>query len=209
MSELLASRAFTDEERAAHDAAPRPGWCWHLLRQLTQDETDVRIRRALLALAAPEDRDELARLVGPIPARELGERMAMQYGGLDSDPLLRVLALRAWGQRDMLFSFERGIRRDDPVQLLEGAESLVSCAQLYNPVLGTAMGDAGPGAWIEIAIVGMRAPYGPRLGLGYLASPMAERPGTRDHVIRPYRVADVPRGGPIPAYADGWPIPRV
>lgn len=203
MSELLASRTFTDEERTVHDAAPRPGWCWHLLRRLSQDETDVRIRRLLLALAQPEDRDELARLVGPIPSPGLGERTAMQHGGLDSDPLIRVLALRAWGRRDLSFSFERGVRRDDLVQLIIGAEPLVARAQLDQPVLGTALGDAGPGAWLEVAVVD---------ALRYDASASRARlvgRARRGEVVRAYRVADVPRGGPAPAFAVGLPIPRV
>lgn len=110
---LLAARELTPQERVAHDEAPRPGvWTAELgadLRVLTQDQTDVLIRGELVHVAAPAEREEVLAAIGSrdgfgsvrVPAPSgLVRDITRQRGGIDSDPLVRLLAYRAWGDRD-------------------------------------------------------------------------------------------------------------
>jgi hypothetical protein len=107
---LLADRALTDDERAVRDDPPRPGILidGRARHMFTQDETDALIRAELLACVEPSERDVLIRLVG-LPREVIlystpngGPQIAAtcQRGGIDTDPLVRVLAFRAWGDRD-------------------------------------------------------------------------------------------------------------
>ena len=118
---LFDVRELTPEERAAYDDDPRPGvWTAELgadLRVLTQDQTDALIRGELLHVAAPAEREQVLAAVGgryglrPVrvaAARDLVRNITRQRGGIDSDPLVRLLAYRAWGNRDRRWPELRG-----------------------------------------------------------------------------------------------------
>ncbi len=161
---LLVVRPLTAEERAAEDDEPRPGtWFGDLLadgRVLSQDDTDALIRRELFSVVADDERAELARLCGrprdvraPVadfPRLELWH----QRGGLDSDPLVRVLAYRVWGDRDRRWFADRGVRRGEPVtgvRRLGGQPgSDVALARGADSVIGYAEHDAAPGQRVQI-----------------------------------------------------------
>ena len=107
---LLPDRPLTPEERAAHDDEPRPGvWAGESgadLRALTQEETDALIRAELWHNVPPAEQLELKGVIGELQrvlvaagkAKEI--QISAQRGGIDSDPLVRLLAYRAWGDRD-------------------------------------------------------------------------------------------------------------
>ena len=104
---LLDPRELTAGELAAQNEAARPGvWAGEHgadLRQLTQDETDVLIRAELCAYAEQSFCSEYASVVqacgGVVKAsvHVKGALLHVQRGGIDSDPLVRLLAYRAWG----------------------------------------------------------------------------------------------------------------
>jgi hypothetical protein len=127
---LLPDRPLTPEERAAHDEEPRPGvWAGEShadLRKLTQEETDVFIRAELwyAELRPPAEQAELTAVLGePWHIKLTRPRTshdgpgpepwvmpaASQRGGIDSDPLVRLLAYRAWGDRDRSWFELRGL----------------------------------------------------------------------------------------------------
>jgi len=111
---LLAERPVTDDERAAVADDPRSGiWAGEPnadRRVLTQDQTDTLIRAELFAHLRVGDVaawKELVGFVGEPRVVELkvgGPQLAVichaQRGGIDSEPLVRLLAFRAWGDRD-------------------------------------------------------------------------------------------------------------
>lgn len=108
-------------EREAHDEEPRPGvWAGESgadLRALTQDDTDALIRRELVGLTVTtDDYAAVSRsVVGGHGVEVLvgtQNRWALsQRGGIDSDPLVRLLAFRAWGDRDRVWFELRGVRK--------------------------------------------------------------------------------------------------
>jgi hypothetical protein len=127
---ILGVRALTPEECAARDEWPRPGILLgglglddSLRRTFTQDETDTLIRRDLIVHTEPGERHELARIVGaPCDVVIKSTRCAglhvapvSQRGGIDTDPLVRLLAYRAWGDRDRRWFADRGVRKGDRV----------------------------------------------------------------------------------------------
>src|SRR5689334_11575877 len=87
-------------ERAAIAKAERPGtWFGEPGadgRALTQEETDQLIRTELLTLVRVSEYDEAREILGDramyprLP--DLGRRAQCQRGGIDSDPLVRLLA---------------------------------------------------------------------------------------------------------------------
>lgn len=132
LGELLPARDLTPDERAAHDEPPRPGvWVGDAGadgRPLNQHRTDILIRSRLAASGDPE----VQRMIGPLvavqlpllephfgalqsqipdrsPFRVRAIPATRQRGGIDSDPMVRVLAFRAWGDRDRRW-FERDPR---------------------------------------------------------------------------------------------------
>jgi hypothetical protein len=121
----LLDRPETPEDREAERDEPRPGvWAGEPradLRALTQDETDLLIRRELVASASSADVMNVIAAVGgvvemppwhsPVPR--------CQRGGIDSDPLVRVLARRAWGDRDREWFELRGVWKGDHVGLAD------------------------------------------------------------------------------------------
>lgn len=109
--------ARTDEERAAVREVARPGtWFGDENadgRSLTQGDTDMLVRCELWMSrpaskifdvgefdSVPANRN-IRLALGTCGRRMYGERYALkQRGGIDSDPLVRLLAWRAWGERD-------------------------------------------------------------------------------------------------------------
>lgn len=161
---LLAPTGDAEAERAAHDEDPRPGvWAGEPsadLRALTQDETDILIRTELaswLPLSSPE-RAEVEQIIGRPRRLMVGvppnrSPAAQQRGGIDSDPLVRLLAWRAWGDRDRRWFEERGVRKGDKVTRLPGrAQSVVAAAWSGDGVIGIAAHDAQPGEEIRVVL---------------------------------------------------------
>lgn len=190
---LFEPTQYTAEMRAVVADDPRPGvWVQDApgsnqptqsvgdRRALTQAETDALIRAELAAVARADEREEVIRIVGEPEAQHL-LRPAMecvyaiqQRGGIDSDPLIRLLAYRAWGDRDRRWFehngdcdpgwFERwgdrnpgwlwGVRKGEAVTLV------TRCGDVFGPkiaytrggeeVLGIAGHDAYPGADIDV-----------------------------------------------------------
>jgi hypothetical protein len=122
---LLEPCELAPDDLDAHADAPRPGtWFGEDCadgRALSQQGTDLLIVAELLARAAEVDRPELLRLAGtphPIPMI-LGEGVEslvafghVQRGGIHSDPRVRVLAVRCWGQRDRRWPELQGMTDD-------------------------------------------------------------------------------------------------
>lgn len=118
---LLDERELTAAERQAIADEPRPGvWIDTVVtvkvdgppievrpnvsdgRTLTQDETDTMIARELFRERSTSDQ-ETKRLVSTWLTRGIyfnGVEPTQQRGGIHSDPLVRLLAYRAWGERD-------------------------------------------------------------------------------------------------------------
>ena len=168
VDEVLAL-ARTDEERAAVREAARLGTWWGDDgadgRRLTQRETDVLGRYQLVdhlvgfhprMKGTPRDidMDSLAKIVGreqdlqrlrlPETAASVGGVASQQRGGLDSDPLVRLLAWRVWGERDVSWFKDRGLRVGDRVTVL--ANNTVACAWDHEAAFaGRALKDAWPG----------------------------------------------------------------
>jgi hypothetical protein len=135
-SHAIAMRSLLDPtgneaaERAAIACVERPGtWFGDLGgdgRFLTQEQTDYLIRRELLDITDAVDRADLRRAIGavprviiPVPPNWLASR---QRGGIDSDPLVRLFAHRAWRDRDRRWFEDHGVRRDDPIIVNESGE---------------------------------------------------------------------------------------
>ena len=161
MGSLLERDDDTPELRAAvaHDA--RPGlWATEVrgdVRALSQDETDLLIRTELVALAPPAERDEIIRAVGKPRgvAVDLPGRVGWahrQRGGIDRDPLVRLLAYRAWGDRDQRWFELRGVRTGELVAETPAFQWVYSVAQAWrgDRIRGRALGDAMPGGQVEV-----------------------------------------------------------
>ncbi len=102
-------------------AAPLSQLSWND-RQTTQDETDALIIGELADKCPTVEREDFLKLVTTLgvypkmPSRELyiaaGSRSAEfaafheQRGGIHSEPLVRILAYRMWGDRDRKFDLE-------------------------------------------------------------------------------------------------------
>jgi len=108
-------------DREAELDEPRPGVWRSDGTPISQAETDLLIRHELFWVTAAEDRDELRVIVGDISGLWIdGE----QRGGIDTDPLVRVLARRAWGDRDRGW-FERYPEVFEQLRELYGFDRLV------------------------------------------------------------------------------------
>jgi hypothetical protein len=137
-------------------------------RLLTQEETDQLIRCELhvaaLGSAPPETIPELTSIVGEPRHVELAfegrgvYRASKQRGGTDSDPLVRLLAFRAWGDRDRRWFLDRGVKKGDPIAVIgasERGDRLLTEVALSRPhefVIGVAQGDAHPGAGVQVEV---------------------------------------------------------
>lgn len=172
--------AILEAERTAIADAERPG-SWFGEdgadgRMLTQEATDMLIRDELWREVAPTtsetEREELLGILGapqvvllPSPLQagstdaDLTDRFHVanvQRGGIDSDPLVRLLAFRAWGNRDRRWFKERGVRQGEPVSdpsFWQETDALpvVALARPGELVLGNALHDARPGEQVRIA----------------------------------------------------------
>lgn len=121
----LLDRPSTPEDFEAEREAPRSGlWAGEPgadLRRLTQDQTDALIRYELYRYAYVGELADIVSACGGQPGMLLLEgvpegaiqRAAIQRGGIDSDPLVRILARRAWGDRDRQWFDLRGVRKGD------------------------------------------------------------------------------------------------
>lgn len=168
----ILDRDPTPEDREAEHDEPRPGvWAGEPdadLRKLTQDETDALIRAELYWRHTPHD--ERARMAsatasrpdGPaglrLDARDArGQRLWLecQRGGIDSDPLVRVLARRAWGDRDREWFDLRGVRKGDETicDLTDDGDFLASRA--WPGEIGTGIADTAgnPGQYVTLSNV--------------------------------------------------------
>ncbi len=175
---LLPDRPLTPEERAAHDEDPRPGvWAGEGgadLRALTQEETDTLIRIDVLRCAGFDDYMDVLASVGlaghETTGRELpgqfgmgialadGVRATRQRGGIDSDPLVRLLAYRAWGDRDRQWFELRGVRKGDEVEHVrmtnwDPPPPALAVAKTWHTTswpAGIALSDARPGERVDV-----------------------------------------------------------
>lgn len=132
-------------------------------RMLDQDQTDLLIRselwrRATRDLAgAVENHAELEGILGPMMQLEFdAERDKIvghqQRGGISSDPLVRLLAFRAWGDRDRRWFEDRGVRKGEAVAFVHRANPISVCALLWpgESAIGTAVDDALPGQVVAL-----------------------------------------------------------
>ncbi|HET7504300.1 MAG TPA: hypothetical protein VFK02_24935 [Kofleriaceae bacterium] len=160
--ELFPERDLTREERAAHDDDPRPGSCFAPLtgvsHMVSQSDTDLLIRVELWSHAPGSARSMFEELMG-IPRWRPGAitdpmvPTTYQRGGIDSDPFVRLLAYRAWGNRDRRWFDERGVRAGDLVaQILDAGRrgTWVARARPGEPVIGEVVAAARPGELVEI-----------------------------------------------------------
>lgn len=95
-------------------------------------------------------------------------RLASQRGGIDSDPIVRLLAYRAWGNRDRQWFELRGVRKGDEISV---------AASLQYPhtgewPCGAALEDGGPGQLVRCRIDMSRIPQ--PFGRVALGSPVGE-----------------------------------
>jgi hypothetical protein len=158
MRSLLDPTGNEAAERAAIACLERPGtWCGDLGgdgRLLTQEQTDYLIRRELLEISDAAGRAELRRAIGrvprviiPVPPNWVASR---QRGGIDSDPLVRLLAYRAWGDRDRYWLEAYGVRVQDLIIVSDSGE--VVRAWPADGVHGLATRDAHPGTRVEVFV---------------------------------------------------------
>jgi len=166
---LFLDRPLTAEERAAHDEDPRPGvWGGTRdadLRKLSQDETDALVRIELWQEASRrgDDIGEIEGALGNLTSA-IGR---CQRGGIDSDPLVRLLAYRAWGDRDRRWFEGRGIRKGDAVDRIGMDKSgalIVSTSWDRAFECGYSLEEGHPGALV-ICRIDMDRPSGPHPGL--------------------------------------------
>ncbi len=83
-------------------------------------------------------------------------RLASQRGGIDSDPLVRLLAYRAWGDRDRQWFELRGVRKGDEVGLdnwyASGDDARVQRRWTPESKYGVALEDAMPSQPVSVRI---------------------------------------------------------
>lgn len=176
MTSLL-DRAPTPEDLEAERETPRSGlWAGENgadLRKLTQEETDLLIRHELWVMAKTEEGDAVLAACGGSAEVLLGVTLdrdgpipvhaSRQRGGIDSDPLVRILARRTWGDRDRRWFELRGVRKGEALRVLEVrhvggrdrdmvGEIVVALAQQREFTGGFALGDADPGALVDAEI---------------------------------------------------------
>jgi hypothetical protein len=163
---LLPDRPLTPAERSAHDEDPRQGvWVKDQgadLRKLTQDQTDSLIRRELWQEASSRGEDDMGEIeasLGKPRAVDLGVRIAScQRGGIDSDPMVRLLAYRAWGDRDRQWFELRGVRKGEAITVT-GREMLARARYRDTPC-GHALEDGRPGDNLPIVTADGYTTYG-------------------------------------------------
>jgi len=137
-------------------------------RVLTQDQTDVLVRNEIMRRTAFHDLAEVGRVVGParvivLPSQEpylkqfpRSHTAVCQRGGIDSDPLVRILARRIWGRRDRDWFELRGVHEGERVRLHMSS----MCSRAWDDehwaelrdadVERLAMNAASPGALVRV-----------------------------------------------------------
>ena len=168
--DLFPDHDLTPDERAAHDEDPRSGSCFGTdgadSYLISQGDTDILIRVELWSRASPTARGQLEELIG-VPRWRPGcitdpmVPTTYQRGGIDSDPLVRMLAYRAWGDRDRRWFEDHGVRNGDIVAAAgRDRHGSIKVAVAWNaePVFGRAMADARAGEIVEIARIDIAAP---------------------------------------------------
>jgi hypothetical protein len=210
---LLDPTGDLDAERAAMEETERPG-TWFGDdgadgRWLTQEQTDMLVRAELWRHAVrhvtglPDAlNEELRGIIGELRMLELStetgdgysvrrrsRRASQQRGGIDSDPLVRLLAWRAWGDRDRFWLQDRGVRKGDAITLV----SSETCARAWpaDHHIGPATHDARPGE---------------TLWLAYPNPPAYERTTGAQTM---FRVSDRPREKPQPSEGEWFLTPDV
>jgi hypothetical protein len=126
------------------------------LRKLTQEQTDALIRVELIRSAPVAERAALIRDYGEpgevmVPSSKpagMSVTCHVQRGGIDSDPRVRSLARRAWGDRDARWFVLRGVRKGEGV--MGGPLSPISLARRHQMYDGRALQDGRPGDVIEV-----------------------------------------------------------
>jgi hypothetical protein len=120
-------------------------------RMLTPEQTDYAIIYMLHQLTDPLDAAELRCITGPLQSAATYQ---CQSGGIHHDPLVRLLAFRAWGDRHRYWFDERGVRKGDRVRRLPAPvfelEPCVGRAWPGEPSFGPACADALPGQRVEV-----------------------------------------------------------
>jgi hypothetical protein len=124
-------------------------------RMLSQEATDTLIARELflaaIKLPAGDERRDVLAIIGQPRAVALvmddSRRHALvQRGGIHSDPLVRLLAFRAWGDRDRRF-FE--LRRDEPV-FIDQDGFAITYPKNGVPMIGTAVSEPRDDGTIDV-----------------------------------------------------------
>lgn len=177
MTSLFEATGNIAAEREAIAQPERPGrWYGDYdadARMLTQHETDTLIRLEIWNTRPEQATDELAKelldalgglavLLPPECTDAAGQLRAMlhQRGGIDSDPLVRLLAFRTWGDRDRRWFELRGVRKNEHVTVAEqvgvarpwpGAVARPWPGEIPYAV---ALDDASPGERVPIKIEG-------------------------------------------------------
>jgi hypothetical protein len=152
---ILSAADITPEERAAIADEPRPGvWVQDDTayagdgRALDQHETDRLIVSELHRNPAGYgDQGEPVRAVGfPLvvmlgSSRQPGYEQALeQRGGIHSDPLVRLLAFRAWGDRDRVWQF------DEVERIADQLRTAASAMGVSLQTVATSLGQLAAGA---------------------------------------------------------------
>lgn len=191
-------------ERLYLDDEPRPGsWFGDTGadgRMLTQRETDLLVRAELLhvSLVSTEWKDVLGtglriRLQGDNETVGAGQ----QRGGIDSDPLVRLLAFRVWRDRDRSWFEDHGVRNGEAIVLTEpiavlphdrGAVLTIGRSWQERPI-GHALEDGRPGQMIKARIETDALRPSPIAGPGFTVL-------TRGIIEVICRVSDRPRQQP-------------
>jgi hypothetical protein len=161
----LLGRERTPEDLEAERDEPRPGLIavqrsprpWDL-RALTQAQTDQLIRFELAQMCRDSaEHEPIVQAIAGSAAELLldiatpGAQVSWQRGGIDSDASVRVLARRAWGDRDRAWYERRGVREGDRVSTTPGASLLVR-AWPGEASDGRALRDARPGELVWVAL---------------------------------------------------------
>lgn len=166
---LLPERHLTPEERAAHNEDPRAGVWAGIgradLRALTQEETDALIRAELWQEVSRRGLDDIGEAQGVLgvrrEVRHLFDGAAIplrsQRGGIDSDPLVRLLAYRAWGDRDRQWFALRGVRTGDAVARIPDGRGAWALARRWSTdrqehIVKRACNDAPPGSLAQCTV---------------------------------------------------------
>jgi len=178
--------------------APRPGsWFGDEGadgRMLDQQQADVLIRSQLWSHASGSaagfvaNHAELEGILGPLQQIELAMSQGnadrprahtfvarQQRGGISSDPLVRLLAFRAWGDRDQHWFEDRGVRKGEWVAI---HREMVVLAWPGEAAMGKAATDARPGERVTVSWNGGRSTAGNIRVSDRLRTPPADyRPG--------------------------------